>query len=211
MTSEAIIQNNEKIFNKGIGAGGSNTNINGLSFEKKTSIENKLLENNFKKIVMNKKNKYGYYFTCNNNNAKIIYLTQTGFKLYFKKKFNIDVYKHPDEAFLIISKNKYYIKILEKKNQNVNGSVEDKLKTGKFNKKEYEKIFEKCITNLKLSHKFDISYAFCISKFLQNKFMSNLPKYEIIKEIMTEDDIQIFYGEDENYFDKLFEWIHNYD
>jgi len=31
--------------NRGIGAGGANTTLNGLSFEKKTSIENKLLEN----------------------------------------------------------------------------------------------------------------------------------------------------------------------
>jgi hypothetical protein len=33
------------IKNRGIGAGGANTTLNGLSFEKKTSIENKLLEN----------------------------------------------------------------------------------------------------------------------------------------------------------------------
>ena len=70
--------NEISIKNKGTGAGGANTNINGISFENKTSIENKLLENNFTKIIMNNKNKYGYYFECNNveNNNKIIYLTQ---------------------------------------------------------------------------------------------------------------------------------------
>ena len=66
---------------------------------------------------MNNKNKYGYYFEYNNveNNNKIIYLTQNGFKLYFKEKHNIHVYKQPDEAFIIISANNYNIKILEKK------------------------------------------------------------------------------------------------
>ena len=195
------IDDKKKIINKGSGAGGANTLINGLSFENKTSIENKLLKNNFEKIIMNKKNKYGYYFQNNNMNKKIIYLTQSGFKLYCKKEFNIDIYKQPDEAFIIIYNNIYHIKILEKKNQNVDGSVEDKLKTGQFNKREYEKMFKK------IPHKFNIYYAFCISKFLQDKFQSNQIKYNNMIEIMKEDDIKIFYGEDEKYFDILFEWI----
>ena len=132
--------------NKGIGAGGKNTTINGILFECKTCIENKLLENKFNKVIINKKNKknkYNYYFEYKNENTKIIYLTQSGFKLYFKEYYNINIYKQPDEAFVIYSDDKFYIKILEKKNQNVEGSVEDKLKTGLFNKKEYEKIFNK--------------------------------------------------------------------
>jgi hypothetical protein len=56
---------------------------------------------------------------------------------------------------------------------------------------------------------FDVSYAFCLSSFLQNKLESNTPKYNIIKEIMTEDNIKIFYGEDDKYFDNLYEWINN--
>ena len=41
----------KNIFNKGPGAGGNQTNINGLSFEIKTSIEKKLLLNNFEKRI----------------------------------------------------------------------------------------------------------------------------------------------------------------
>lgn len=193
--------------NKGTGAGGANTNANGLIFENKTSIEKKLLENNFQKVIMNKKNKYGYYFESKKENNKIIYLTQSGFKLYLKKKFDIDVYKQPDEAFIIIYNNEYHIKILEKKNQNVDGSVEDKLKTGQFNRREYEKIIKKVIETQQTPYKCYIHYAFCVSKFLQDKFESNQIKYKNIKEIMMEDDIKIFYGEDEKYFDILFEWI----
>ena len=102
-------------------AGGSKTVLNGLNFENITSIENKLLENNYTKKILNN-NKYGYYFEYNNsvNNLNVIYLKQTGFKLYFSKIFNINVYRQPDEAFLVKKDNIIYLKILEKKNQNVN-------------------------------------------------------------------------------------------
>ena len=186
--------------NKGKHAGGANTILNGLFFENKTSIEKNLIKKKFNKVIINK-NKYGYYYEYIKENNKIIYLTQSGFKLYFKKNFNIDVYKHPDEAFLIISNNEYYLKILEKKNQNVEGSIEDKLKTGFFNKREYEKML------VNITHKFNVDYAFCISKFLQAKFQSNNIKYNNIKEIMDDDNIKIFYGDDKNYFNTLFRWI----
>jgi len=188
-------------------AGGKNTNINGLTFEKNTCIENKLIDNNFIKVIMNPKNKYGYYYELVNENNKIIYLTQSGFKLYFKNIFNINIHKHPDEAFIIITDNEYKIKILEKKNQNQDGSVEEKLKTGDFNKREYDKMINLQNTNTNIT--FIIEYAFCISKFLQNKFESNNIKYNIIKEIMLEDNINIFYGEDNNYLDEIYNWIIN--
>jgi len=70
-----------KIINKGTGAGGTNTNNNGLAFEKKTCMENKLLENKFNKIIINKKNKYGYYFELITETSKITYVTQTGMQL----------------------------------------------------------------------------------------------------------------------------------
>jgi len=187
--------------NKGIGAGGKKTVINGSLFEIKTSVEKKLLENNYKKKIMSK-NKFGYYFENIYGSVKTIYLTQNGFKEYFKKYYNLDIYKQPDEAFIIISDDMLKIKILEKKNQNVEGSVEDKLKTGLFNKKEYEKMFLP-ILNIKLT----VSYAFCVSKFLQNKFESDSIKYKIYKEIMNEDNIKLFYSDDKNYFNNLFDWI----
>jgi len=189
------------IKNKGTNAGGSKTTMNGITFEYKTSIEKKLIENDFNKIIIDRKAKYGYYYQYSKENKKIVYLTQSGFKLYFKKEFNIDVYKQPDEAFLIFHDNNIYLKILEKKNQNVDGSVEDKLKTGHFNKREYE-----LMLNIK-DIKFILSYAFCISQFLQDKFESNQIKYNNIKKIMLEDNIMIFYGDNVKYQDMIFEWI----
>jgi hypothetical protein len=54
---------------------------------------------------------------------------------------------------------------------------------------------------------FIISYAFCISKYLQEKFESNQIKYNNMLKIMKEDNIKIFYGENDNYFDVIYEWI----
>ena len=194
-------KNIKKNNNKGIGAGGKNTTLNGNIFENKTSIENILISNNYVKKLLNN-NKYGYYLEYNLPPKKIIYLTQSGLKTYIKNTFNINIYRHPDEAFLIIQNNKYYLKILEKKNQNVDGSVEDKLKTGLFNKKEYEKML-----NQNQNIIFNIEYAFCLSKFLQNKFESNQIKYQTMKQLILDDNIKIFYGDDNDYIDKLYLWI----
>ena len=96
---------------KGIGAGGKNTNLFGKTFEQSTNIENNLYNLGFTKITMNK-TKFGYYLYKQN---KIIYLTQNSMKIYFKIKFNIQLFRNPDEVFIIETKNKYYVKILEKK------------------------------------------------------------------------------------------------
>ena len=68
-------------------------------------------------------------------------------------------------------------------------------------------MIKKEVEDKKLDFNFTISYAFCISTFLQNKFNSMQVKYKIIKEIMMEDGINIFYGEEINYFNQLLAWI----
>ena len=112
--------------NTGTGAGGKNTNIYGKKFEDKTNNENKLIDDGFIKESYSK-TKYGYYL------YKTIYFTlQNGLKLFIKSKYDIDIFRCPDEA--------YIIKILEKKEQNVEGSVETKLWSSPSLKREYELI-----------------------------------------------------------------------
>lgn len=191
---------NLSITNKGTGAGGKNTNINGKNFEYITDIENKLLENNYEKKITDK-SKHGYYLYQNIDNNKIIYLSQNGLKLYIKQNFNIELFRCPDEAYIIKKDEKYIIKILEKKAQYVEGSVETKLWSGPSLKREYEII---------LGKDFTVEYAFCVSKFLQEKINSNIEKYKILKQILNESNIPIFYGEDTDYFDIIYEWINNF-
>lgn len=118
------------IINKRIYAEGAKTNINGLNFEEKTSIESYLISKKYNKKILNKNNKYNYYYELKEIDLTIIYFKKSGFKKYFEYVLNIkNIYREPDEAFLIIKNNNYHVKIIEKKNQNREGSVIEKLKT----------------------------------------------------------------------------------
>lgn len=55
--------------------------------------------------------------------------------------------------------------------------------------------------------KFKIIYTFCVSKFLQDKLMSDNIKYKTMMKIMKEDNIEVLYGDEDNYQDKLCDWI----
>ena len=119
-----------------------------------------------------------------------------------KNKYNIELFRCPDEAYIIHNKisNRYILNILEKKAQNVEGSVETKLWAGDGLKREYE---------LVLGDNFIVNYSFCVSKFLKKKFLSNDNKYNILNKILEEKNIKVLYGEDNDYFEKLDEWINN--
>ncbi len=190
--------------NKGTGAGGANTNHNGLTFEGKTSIEPKLKDYKYVLKTIKIKKRKGIYYEYKDDDINIIYFKKNGFKLYFEKEFNIITYRQPDEAYLIKKhdNDNYILKVLEKKNQNVEGSVEEKLKTGAFNKREYE-----LMINNHENYKFSVIYCFCVSKFLQDKLESDDIKYKNIRKIMKEDNIDLLFGDDLDYQDKLCEWI----
>jgi hypothetical protein len=185
--------------NKGTGAGGKNTNVNGKSFEDKTDNKKRLLKIGYKESIINakkEKSKYNFYLEKDN----MVYVTQNGFKTFCKKNYNIDAIRNPDEAYIIKKDNKTIIKILEKKAQNMEGSVETKLWACIGLKREYE---------IDFGENFIIEYAFCLSTFLQKKIESNDKKYIILKRILEENNIKILYGDDEDYFDKLDNWINN--
>ena len=203
LTANSIKILNRGTKHRGTGAGGANTNKNGLRFEEKTSIEKYLVDKKYNKICMKGSNKKCYYYKFDDKDKEIIYFTKGGFKMYFRENFDICTYKEPDEGYLIIKNDNYYLKILEKKNQNVSGSVEEKLKTGDFVRQEYELM----INDNSKKIKFDVSFAFCVSKYLQDKLTSDIPKYININKIMKKQNIEIFYGEENYYFDKLYQWI----
>jgi len=188
-----------QIINKGTGAGGANTNLYGKIFEEKTNNETRLLEQGFTKTTINKKTKFGYYLSKTFEDKKIIFVLQSGLKEYIKTFYNIELFRCPDEAYIIEYANgKRVIKILEKKEQNVEGSVDTKLLTGPMFKEEY---FEALECN------FEVEYAFCVSKFLQDKIQSQDKKYIIFNKIMKKHNISILFGNDNDYFEKFDEWL----
>jgi hypothetical protein len=90
------------------------------------------------------------------------------------------------------------LKIIEKKEQNVAGSVDIKLWSAPSLKREYE---------ILVDGKMKIEYAFCLNSYLYKKFESNETKYKILKQILDENKIKIFHGGVENYFEELNVWI----
>ena len=188
------------IINKGSGAGGANTNYYGKKFEEKTNNQQRLSEMGYTKHSSTEK-AYDYYLSKTFEDKTIVFVLQKGLKMYMKNKYNIDLFRCPDEAYIIeyISGRKV-IKILEKKEQNVEGSVETKLWSGPSLKREYE---------LVLGVEFEVFYGFCLSEFLKNKIISNEKKYTILNTIFNENNIAVLFGDDVNYFETFDTWFNN--
>ena len=196
-------ENTQLIINKGTGAGGANTNYYGKKFEEKTNNQQRLLELGYtiNSFTKNPKKAYDYYLSKTFEDKIIVFVLQNGLKIYMKNKYNIDLFRCPDEAYIIEYKNgRKVIKILEKKEQNVEGSVETKLWSGPSLKREYE---------LVLGAEFEVFYGFCVSKFLKNKLISNEKKYTILNTIFKETNIAVLFGDDENYFETLDTWFNS--
>jgi hypothetical protein len=191
------------IVNKGTGAGGTNANYYGKKFEEKTNNQIRLLNDEYIKNSFTKtpKKTYNYYLSKTFEDKTIVFVLQHGLKIYMKNKYNIELFRCPDEAYIIeYNTGKKVIKILEKKEQNVNGSVETKLWSGPSLKREYE---------LVLGDNFVVQYGFCVSKFLKEKLISNEKKYTILNTILNENNIVVLFGDDENYFETFDNWFNN--
>ena len=189
------------ITNKGTGAGGANTNYYGKKFEEKTNNQQRLLEIGYIKESFTQKPKkaYDYYLSKTFDDKTIVFVLQNGLKMYMKTKYNIDMFRCPDEAYIIeYTSGRKVIKILEKKEQNVEGSVETKLWSGPSLKREYE---------LALGNDFTVFYGFCVSEFLKQKLISNEKKYTILNTIFNENNITVLFGDDENYFETFDMWL----
>jgi hypothetical protein len=183
------------IINKGKGAGGANTTFYGKKFEDKTNNQERLIEMGYVKHLKN-----GYYYLEKTFEDKtVVFVLQDSLKKYLKNKYNIEIFRRPDEAYIIEYTNgEKVIRILEKKEQKVEGSVETKLWAGIGLKREYE---------LVLGDEFKVVYGFCVSKFLQKKFVSSDKKFVILNQILRENNIDVLFGDDENYFATLDKWI----
>jgi hypothetical protein len=181
--------------NKGIGAGGNKTNINGKNWEYITSNVKNLLNYGYKPL--------NNYLVIEQNNVVIRFFTQGQLKQFILSTYGLTICRNPDEEYLIQRNNgQIILKILEKKYQNVDGSVEDKLLTGNQIKREYMMTLE--------SLNVDVSYAYCLSGFLEKKIKSNKGKFIIWNKLFLQDEITILYGENDDYFVKLNEWINNF-
>lgn len=193
----------DKPKNRGTGAGGANTNVTGKSFEQKTENETRLLANGFvrKQIPGCKNNSESSFYLIKETGPteSIVYLTQYGLVKYFKHFFKKEMCRRPDEAYLFRNGDKYTLKVLEKKNQNMSGSVDTKLLAGIG----FIKVYEYHIKN----ENFTVRYAFCISDFLKKDYISE--KSEALRHINQTYGIAVLFGDDPNYYETLDVWVNS--
>ncbi len=191
--------------NKGIGAGGKETNVKGKEFEELTNNSNNLLKDKYIKKSINK-SKFGHFLNKKiDENVEINFVLQSGLKTYFEHFHKITMFRNPDEAYIIKKGDTIIVKILEKKEQSVEGSVETKLWAGPSLKREYELILHK-----HFGEKVKVEYAYTLSKFLQDKMENKTEKFNILKTILEEANIKILYGNNADYLTQLNDWINNY-
>ena len=183
------------IKNKGSGAGGRNTNIYGLKFEEKTDNETRLLDMGFEvnQIEHSKCN----YLKKTFPKYDIIFVKQYSFIAYLKHYYDIEAFRKPDEAYIYeVNDEIVNIKIIEKKSQYRDGSVETKLWASPSLKREYELIIN---TN--------IEYCLCLNKFISDRVLSDELKYKTLDTILDENNIRVLFGDEQDYFETLDDFI----
>jgi hypothetical protein len=169
-----------QIINKGTGAGGANTNKNGLTYEDKTNLEIFYVEcnetQNCKAIRF-----AGYDCELINVNKSLLhkYMAKIG-------EINSTMQpaagcKQPDEAYIDL--NRKMVFIIEKKFQQTPGSVDEKIQTADFKKYHYAKLFPN----------FKVYYLYCLSDWFKRT------EYSSVLEWLQEKDVPVFWGNDEEY------------
>jgi hypothetical protein len=200
--------------------GGKNTNREGKGFEALTDNIPHLIEQGFEREQWNKTSKHGFTLSkifyggldmggegavenIQLGGKRIIYLAQGGFKCYMEKEYGLQFPRNPDEAYLVLySDGRKVMKILEKKAQSVEGSADTKLMAANAFREEYRFFGE---------GQFKVEYAFCLSDFFKEKFESTAKKnrkYLFLRQLLKREGIEVFYGEDADYFERLEKWIH---
>jgi len=178
-----------KIANKGTGAGGSNTNKNGLPYEELTNL------NTDYQIISEETHSKRIRFTLNTE-REFIMTKQSGLFKCMDKHVNKDIEKahgckNPDECF--IDDNLKIIFILEKKFQQTGGSICEKIQTAGFKRRHYNKTFPK----------YDVIYMYCLSDWFKENCKAEL---DDLKDI----NIPVFWGNDSNYKNRIINYILNY-
>ena len=179
-----------KLNNKGTGAGGKNTNINGLSYEDKTNLEELYSESTYDKKDNTKTIKFkGYQYELYNVNKSNLYkfMEKNGEKN--DKLQPAAGCKNPDEAY--IDKNRKKLFIIEKKFQQTPGSVDEKIQTGPFKKLHYSKQFPN----------YHVIYIYCLSDWFKRD------EYISVLDYLKENDIPVYWGTDINYKEDIVKFI----
>lgn len=177
-----------KIINKGTGAGGANTNKNGLKFEEVADLKDRYESIIRRKIGSEVKFKgYSRTFIEVSKSALHKYMEKIGEKnMTLKPAAGC---KKPDEAYIDLERKNIFI--IEKKFQQISGSADEKLQTGCFKQLHYKELFPN----------FKIYYMYCLSDWFKRE--------ESALKYLKDNGIPVFWGNSETCKEKIIEFIHN--
>ena len=177
-----------KIKTKGKGAGGANTNKNGLPYENLTDLSDILIKigNNNKFDIIKFPNSDTEFISCQKKLHK--YIESINQK-------NKDILpaagcKKPDESYIKTCDKKIFI--IEKKFQQCSGSVDEKIQTGPFKKQHYQTLFPN----------YHVEYIYCLSDWFKKG-------YEAEINYLQKNNIPIFWGSDNDYKNKIINFMIN--
>lgn len=152
---------------KNIHGGGSKTNANGLKFEQETQLQTALT--NIGLRILNVTDVY-----CNNKKIGLL-LSKNNLYTYFLNKSEISwkciISKKliPDDALFLFNTHTLYI--IEKKFQTCSGSVDEKLQTCDFKKKQYIKLVKN------LDSTFNVEYIYVLNDWFKKPSYDDVLKY----------------------------------
>lgn len=180
------LDKSEQIKNRGTGAGGSNTNKNGLSFQEITKLPSSHKEKIGQFTYIKFQNVDKLFIQAFNKDL-IKYMNMNG-------QVNLNITfasgcKSQDEVY--INEHDKIIYIIEKKFQQGSGSVDEKIQTGIFKKIHYTRLFQN----------YKIYYIYCLSDWYKKK------EYVSTLDLLKEFDIKIFWGNDLDYKNKMIHFI----
>ncbi len=160
-------------------------NANGQKFEIKTD-NTKYLVSYFRFTLCGN----GIYM-CKFREYTVTFLCKYDFKRHMES-LGFYYSRLPDEAYIISQPNhRPKLVIIEKKSQSTGGSADNAIWAGVGIKLDYQKMFGK---------EYDIYYIFVLNSFLYSNVISCKNKYIHIKDILEENEIRIFNGDDAEYF-----------
>lgn len=180
------------IKNRGTGAGGLNTNKNGLSYENNTDLKE------YYETYKNDKNKKYFKIKFKNSDKIFIYAHKRALINYMKDNNEINTNiklahgcKIPDECY--INNSEKTIFIIEKKFQQCSGSVCEKIQTAPFKVWHYKQLYPN----------YNIVYIYCLSPWFKLNCISELEYLQLNK-------IPVFWGNSETYKKDIINFITNY-
>jgi hypothetical protein len=177
-----------KAKNRGTGAGGKNTNKNGLPYEYITELSTEY------DII----NKYPFYSLISFKTSEKLfkYTKQSNFKKCMRDKIlsNIPAVHgthSPDECY--IDEEDKIVFIIEKKFQQCSGSVCEKIQTADCKRRNYQKRIPD----------YKIVYMYCLSDWFKDNCKAEL-------EYLQDINIPVFWGSDKNYKNSIIKSIIDY-